>query len=108
MAAEPIVLLDKAIADLEARLGLQPGQSINTNKNGKKKQNNKKNAKKQQVKPAAPPADQPDICKVRVYIFYWTLQFSRSHFGSKQIKIQTMKLEFKVRVFVFNFFVSAI
>ncbi|KAL3943142.1 MAG: hypothetical protein SGBAC_002791 [Bacillariaceae sp.] len=65
MAADPIEVVDKAIADLEARLGLQPGQSVNTNKNSNKKQNNnKKNAKKQQSKPATPPADQPDICKL--------------------------------------------
>mmetsp|Transcript_39018 Transcript_39018/g.94340 ORF Transcript_39018/g.94340 Transcript_39018/m.94340 type:complete len:229 (+) Transcript_39018:84-770(+) len=65
MAVDPMELVDKAIADLEARLGLQPGQSINTNKNNNKKQNNnKKNAKKQQAKPAAPPADQPEICKL--------------------------------------------
>ncbi|CAJ1936201.1 unnamed protein product [Cylindrotheca closterium] len=66
MAADPMDLVDKAIADIEARLGLLPGQSIDTNKNNNKKQNNnKKNAKKQQSKPGAPPPDQqPDICKL--------------------------------------------
>jgi aminoacyl tRNA synthase complex-interacting multifunctional protein 1 len=61
--ADPIELADKAIADLEARLGLQPGQNITINNS--KKQNNKKNPKKQQpAKVAAPPENQPDICKL--------------------------------------------
>lgn len=61
--ADPKELLDKAIADLEARLGLQPGQNVVTN--NKKKQNNKKDPKKQQPpKAAAPPQNQPDICKL--------------------------------------------
>ena len=65
MSANPRELLDKAISDLEARLGLQPGQSIGANKNGNKKQsNNKKNAKKQQATPAASSEDLPDICKL--------------------------------------------
>jgi aminoacyl tRNA synthase complex-interacting multifunctional protein 1 len=62
--ADPKELVDKAIADLEARLDLQPGQNIAINNNSKK-QNNKKNPKKQQpAKVAAPPENQPDICKL--------------------------------------------
>eukprot|EP00980_Cylindrotheca_fusiformis_P002942 scaffold683_cov124-Cylindrotheca_fusiformis.AAC.11 len=64
--ADPKELLDKAIADLEARLGLQPGQNVPTE--NKKKQNSKKNKnnnpKQQKQPPKAPPEDQPDICKL--------------------------------------------
>ena len=71
MAADPLVLIDKAIADLESRLGLQPGQSIESKSNNKgnnqKKQNNNKkkqqNANKKQQQ-QAPPENQPDICKL--------------------------------------------
>ena len=67
--ADPLELIDKAIADLESRLSLQPGQDVEkkTNNNQKKQNNNKKkqsNANNKKQQPQAPPADQPDICKL--------------------------------------------
>lgn len=65
------VLLDRAIADLEARLGLQPGQAI---ADGCKKQKSEKKkggadgkprgGNKQKEAPAGKNENQPDICKL--------------------------------------------
>ena len=64
-------LIDETIADLEAKLGLKPGQSLPSSKGGeapkkknekKKKQPNNNNNKKPPQ--SAPPTDQPDICKL--------------------------------------------
>eukprot|EP00816_Leptocylindrus_hargravesii_P010021 CAMPEP_0196811456 /NCGR_PEP_ID=MMETSP1362-20130617/17693_1 /TAXON_ID=163516 /ORGANISM="Leptocylindrus danicus, Strain CCMP1856" /LENGTH=237 /DNA_ID=CAMNT_0042186753 /DNA_START=15 /DNA_END=728 /DNA_ORIENTATION=+ len=69
-------LLDDLISDLEARLNLAPGASLETKQksdNKKQQQQGKKKEKKpkpQQVKKKgaptapAPPEDQPDICKL--------------------------------------------
>lgn len=72
-------LVDEAIADLQARLNLNPsatkggaggGANAKANNNNKKQgndNNNKKGGKPkqpQQAKKAEPPADQPDICKL--------------------------------------------
>jgi aminoacyl tRNA synthase complex-interacting multifunctional protein 1 len=71
-------LLDKAIADLEARLNLKPGEAPTAGggdasggpkkgKKGKQPQNNNNNnkpKKNNQPAAAAPPTDQPDICKL--------------------------------------------
>jgi len=65
-------LVDDLISDLEARLNLAPGASLETKQksDNKKQQQGKKKEKKpkpQQEKKKgapAPPADQPDICKL--------------------------------------------
>lgn len=80
--ANALELVDRAIADLEARLNLKPGQEITTNdkskQTGGQKNSNNSNAKKekkqqQKQKAAAAAAasnnndnqqDQPDICKL--------------------------------------------
>jgi aminoacyl tRNA synthase complex-interacting multifunctional protein 1 len=73
--ANALELVDKAIADLEARLNLKPGESFvgggdkkKENNNTKKKENNKKKpAKQQQAAPAAAAGkneNQPEICKL--------------------------------------------
>mmetsp|Transcript_26416 Transcript_26416/g.39046 ORF Transcript_26416/g.39046 Transcript_26416/m.39046 type:complete len:232 (-) Transcript_26416:92-787(-) len=62
-------LIDDCIADLEAKLGLQPGQELSIANQGKEKgkanKKNKNEKKKSQPKPSnAPNETQPHICKL--------------------------------------------